>query len=213
LGDRIVATGSLNGAGVLRLWDARSGAELRQENVPNSAAIAWCASNKKIFFGRSQIKSWDLQSFTLSSVVGSDRAGLSIRVSPNSRYLAAGGHSRIVHIWDVQDLAGGATRWGWHQGSIESLSWSPNGSQLASVSSDSTLRLWNSATGEPQWLALLLPDESVAVFSPGGKLLHGNAESLEEHVIYLVGHPDGRTDILRPSAFEERLDRIKASDN
>ncbi|KAI5792731.1 hypothetical protein FPQ18DRAFT_291628 [Pyronema domesticum] len=67
-----------------------------------------------------------------------------------------------------------------HQAKVTAMAFSPNGKLLASASSDSTIRLWNTATATKTRTTQALADISLAAFSPDGKLL-------------IYAHFDGRT--------------------
>lgn len=81
--------------------------------------------------------------------------GISAAFSPDGTVLAVGGFYRNVHLLDGTTLAP-LRRLTGHRQEVYSLSWSPDGSRLASVCADGTVRVWDVEAGR-----------SVAVL-PGG---------------------------------------------
>ncbi|HEX2620952.1 MAG TPA: protein kinase, partial [Phototrophicaceae bacterium] len=80
-----------------------------------------------------------------------------------------------------------------HTGAVVNVAYALDGSSVASVSSDSTLKLWDAATGAERWSAEL-PDQVITsvAFSPDGKtLLTGSTD----HIAHLWNVADGK--ILR----------------
>ncbi len=68
--------------------------------------------------------------------------------SPNGRYVATGGVSGLIQIWD-------ATTWtliraceDLSSGEVTSIAWSPDGSRLASGSWDKTVQVWEASSGK-----------------------------------------------------------------
>ena len=87
------------------------------------------------------------------------------------RYLALGAvQESIVRLYDLQ--TGHQTQLKGHKGRVRGLSFSPDGTMLASGSVDGTIRLWNTANGEA--LATLpghMEEASDVAFSPDGRTL------------------------------------------
>ncbi len=61
--------------------------------------------------------------------------------SPNSHFVATGGRSGEVRLWDVNTGRLMWTRLA-HQGNVHALAWSPDGAFLASAGSDMTVQVW-----------------------------------------------------------------------
>lgn len=89
--------------------------------------------------------------------------------SPDGRLLATAGDT-TVKLWRLP--SGGLERTlAAHSRAVNTVAFSPDGKRLASGSDDGTVRVWNAATGEPEWAGS--PDEvdwiRSVVFLPGGK--------------------------------------------
>jgi len=110
----------------------------------------------------------------------------SLAISPDGRILAAGDRDNMVRLWDPSqtyrtgqetypvavDLVGHAGKVGSYQALIWQLTFSPNGSLLASAGGDATVRLWDPASAE--LLATLYGHASgvtSVAFSPEGSYL------------------------------------------
>jgi WD40 repeat protein len=94
----------------------------------------------------------------------------SIAFTRNSRLLAAAGWG-FVRLWDPQTGDSKGTLTG-HDGWIQAVQFSPNGSTLASASDDKTIKLWSVGTGRE---LRTLTDHTGPVrglqYTPDGKLL------------------------------------------
>src|SRR5262249_25570764 len=66
-----------------------------------------------------------------------------------NRHLALGGLGGLLQLWDVVGGRQVHTLVG-HDFTIQALAFSPDGSRLASTSSDATLRTWRVATGQSE---------------------------------------------------------------
>ena len=69
-----------------------------------------------------------------------------------------------------------------HTGSVNSVSFSPDGKRIASVSHDCLVRLWDAATGDPIGYPLELHNHSAnsVVFSPNGiRIASGSLNSIQ----------------------------------
>jgi WD40 repeat protein len=104
-----------------------------------------------------------------------DNPGVNIAVfSPDSSRVAVGSvdsFSGIARIWDTftgQPIGMPMV----HKGQIESISFSPDGSRLATASDDGTARLWDAHTGKPLGAPMIHQDIVWTVdFSPDGASL------------------------------------------
>ncbi len=119
---------------------------------------------------------------------------------PDSQQLADRQRGGAISLWgrDAQlvRLLIGHTAWARY------VDYSPSAPyRLASIADDDTLRIWNTETGQEEWIGLMLADDQYAAFSPAGELLSGDAAIAEKHLIYLVEREDGRIEILKPSEF------------
>jgi formylglycine-generating enzyme required for sulfatase activity len=56
----------------------------------------------------------------------------------------------------------------------------------------------------------VLSDRQSITFDPSGKILHGDAATIEKELVYIVEQPSGALEALRPSEFEKRLTEIAA---
>src|SRR5216684_1038246 len=89
--------------------------------------------------------------------------------SPNRRYIASGGHDRVVDVWDATSGAISYIYRG-HAAGVTSIAWSPDGRQIASASLDKTIQVWDVASGQKvssyDGLAGMI---CALAWSPGGK--------------------------------------------
>jgi hypothetical protein len=67
--------------------------------------------------------------------------------------------------------------------------------------------LWDAASAEPEWVAVLLKNDQSVTLSAAGQILHGDAEIIEKELVYFVETPTGTMELLRPSEFHERVAR------
>ena len=96
---------------------------------------------------------------------------LSVALSSDNRWLAAGTENGEVRMWDVGTGTPFRSYQG-HGGRVRSVAFSPDGKMIASGSEDYTIRLWSSETGQNLHILLGHTDRVRAVdISPDGKLL------------------------------------------
>ena len=88
-------------------------------------------------------------------------------------------------------------------GDVQSLSWSPDSRQLAMGLWDERVAVCDAQTGQAVWIGVHLPGGETAVFSGAGQLLRGQdkMDVLDQHLAYVVEHPDGRMEVVKPSQF------------
>ena len=103
---------------------------------------------------------------------------LSLAFSPgNSNRLAIGRSDGTIEVWDTSTRTLQYTLDD-HTNSILSLTFSPNGSTLASGGTDNTVRLWDASTGSLQWTLTKHTDfvTSLAFSIDGGVLASGSID-------------------------------------
>jgi len=71
-----------------------------------------------------------------------DAGVLSVAISPNGQYVAAGGMDAVVRIWDVS-TGQSVERLRGHRRGVSSVAFTPDGKGLVSGSFDETLKFWD----------------------------------------------------------------------
>src|SRR5262249_55456410 len=85
------------------------------------------------------------------------------------------------------------------------LAWRPDGHQIASAGKHGTLRVWETKSGQPKWLAVLVNAGRAAAFSPTGELLWNDANA-EQDLVYVHEKLDGAVELLTPTEFRKRVE-------
>ena len=101
-------------------------------------------------------------------------AVLSVAVSPDGRYFAAGSNSGQVRVWREEGRVAHVTIRG-HTDRVGAIAFSLDGQTLATASWDGTVRLWDLGSGATIWTVRdqNVPVTSIAM-SPNGKLISGS---------------------------------------
>ncbi|GCE26507.1 hypothetical protein KDA_19910 [Dictyobacter alpinus] len=114
----------------------------------------------------------------LTDSVFTDSIGsiLSITISPDAKYMAAGTDNGDIRLWDFessQPLHNFTNHTDW----VHTIEFSPDGKQLVSGSEDETVRIWDVETGNE--LKKLDHESAVysVAFSPDGKQLASGSDS------------------------------------
>jgi WD40 repeat protein len=103
------------------------------------------ASDQVTVFTAGQEKTlttWDLRMADPVRTISLDEEIYSLSLSPDDRYLAMGGTSLQVKIWDVVSGIEKSKGVG-HSRTIQKLAFSPDGKQLVSVGLDHSILMWN----------------------------------------------------------------------
>jgi len=108
---------------------------------PNKTEVA--VGGKDMF-----IHLYDFDGATLTpkkEVKASAAAVTTVAYSPDGAWLAAGDAKRQVFAYDTTDYTLKMDRWRFHTATITALQFSPDSTQLASVSLDTNIIIWNMA--------------------------------------------------------------------
>jgi WD40 repeat protein len=164
-------------AGLVKLWDPATGAELKTLDLSETAPDHWRLrfspdGLRLIVFGYdpnesiSTIRMIEIDSGAeLFAIEGSMN---SFDVSPDwSRLIFTEAYENVVHLWDLDAMAETAR---YSTGEVDNMAFSPNGSLFATLARDlDTVQLWETETGAE---VMAMPSS------------HG-------HVIDIVFSPDG----------------------
>ena len=198
-----LASGSQDG--IIRLWDAGTGALIRTliGHTGWISRVAFSPDGNTIAsggWGDNTVGLWDVGTGTLIRMfTGHTGSVREVAFSPDGNILASGGGGGI-RLWDVGTgtlirTLTGHTRW------VKSVAFSPDGNILASGSVDETIRLWDVGTGTPiRTLTHTNWGWSLA-FSPDGNTL-ASTSGLSDGILLwdvgtgtlirtLTGHADG----------------------
>jgi WD40 repeat protein len=164
---------------VVKVWDARSGAEIAtlrgHTSWVNSVAYSPDGTRLASAGGEprklGEIKVWDARSGAeLATLRGHTDRVRSVVYSPDGTRLASASWDKTVKVWDARSGAELATLRG-HTDDVSSVCYSPDGTRLASASSDG-IKLWDAKSGAE--LATLRGHTNrvfQVCYSPDGSLL------------------------------------------
>ncbi|NTX08560.1 WD40 repeat domain-containing protein [Myxococcus sp. CA040A] len=145
-----LATGSWSDDGNVRVWDVATGEclQVMAGHEGEVRGLAWSADGTRLASGSRDhdARIWDVETGALlKEFPGQEGQVTSVAFSPDGRLLATGNLGWRVHVFDVDSGRAVKTLKG-HEQSVLSLSFHPSGRWLASGGSDSTLRIWDTAT-------------------------------------------------------------------
>jgi WD40 repeat protein len=200
-----------------RLWDARTGRELRQfrGHTSNVNSVAFSSDGRMVLTGSwdGTARLWDVVSgHELRQFSGHEYFVWSVAFSPDGRTVLTGSWDKTARLWDAE-TGRELRRFTGHSDKVSSAVFSPDGRTVLTGSDDNTARLWDVASGRElrQFTGHTYSVKSVA-FSPDGRtVLTGSADKTARlwdvtsgrELRQFVGHtnwvrsvafsPDGRT--------------------
>jgi WD40 repeat protein/energy-coupling factor transporter ATP-binding protein EcfA2 len=97
---------------------------------------------------------WDMKSTDRKSVVLSKMNYIirTMAISPDNKYLAVGGESNSIHVFDLSKPTDKPKELKGHRGHIWSLVYTPDNASLVSSASDSTIFLWKKGKDMPDMI-------------------------------------------------------------
>jgi RNA polymerase sigma factor (sigma-70 family) len=218
------------------LWNLRTGEKLRTlaGKMPQVFCLAFSPDGKTLAAGscgipafapdegsRSEIvRLWDVETGQLHELDGHAGGVTSLAFSPDGKILATGGHDGTLALWET------ATRKRLHKtqiveeaypyrkgngidsGGILALAFAPDGKTIASANHDSTVRLFDAATGKELRILRGHANRACGVaYSPDGKTL---ASSSDDHTVRLWDAVTGELRNPRPG-HDGRIDSLVIS--
>jgi WD40 repeat protein/serine/threonine protein kinase/Leucine-rich repeat (LRR) protein len=192
----------------LRLWQADgTPGPIFKGHTSDIMSVAWSPDGEWIATGSREpdisIRLWKPDGTAGPVLEGHTKDIPSLTWSPDSERLVSGSWDRTVRLWNRDGTAGPVLTG--DAGIVRSVSWSPDGKRIASGVAGYTILVRTADTGDPEWMAVFLPEHQTAVFSGGGKLLRGDPEVVEKELAYLVENEDGTRELLKPSEFHRRF--------
>jgi WD40 repeat protein len=195
---KILASGGRD-EGIVRLWDAASGRELRrflghkrppaEPNARTISSLAFLPDGKAVasIGGDAGIRLWSAGTGEETGRLGEEAPAQCLALSPDGKVIAGGGWDNLVRLWDV---ASGkeAGRLTGHRGPVMAVAFAADGKTLASAGDDGAIRLWDVA----------------------GRKEIGQLTGHKGRVLRLAFAPDGQT--LVSSGFDNTLRVWDAAD-
>jgi WD40 repeat protein len=174
---RHLATGGDDKA--IRLWDARTGVELRRffGHEQMVLAVAFSPDGRQMLSGSvdNTARLWDVATGQeLRRVRGHTLMVSTVAFSPDGRQVLTASYDKTAGLWDTATAKSLQTLRG-HDKSVHCAVFSPDGKQVLTGSLDGTARLWDAATGQElrRFQGHTAPIRSVAFRADGQRVATG----------------------------------------
>ncbi|GHV95709.1 hypothetical protein AGMMS50293_20290 [Spirochaetia bacterium] len=150
-----IASGSRDG--MVRIWDAETGDRIWNLHGHNNVvwSTAWSPDGKRIVSGSQDntARIWDVETLQEIGILKDfNREVYSAVFSPDGKYIVTAspddtGRQQDIVLWDAE--TGERIRnFRGHQQTVFSAAFSPDGECIVSASGDSSIKIWNTGTGE-----------------------------------------------------------------
>lgn len=202
--NQLLLTGDRDGR--VRLWDARSGRQLRElsahqgmvNNVcfgPQGRRIASAGADSTIRVGDLE----DQESMSLPLLGAHDGVAWGVAFSPDGRKLATSGADGL-YFWNPDALSGSELFVvDNHDNGMRDVAFSPDGRHVATAGVDATLRIWDAATGQEERWFETDGRVNLVAYRPDGA-----------QIATVVDHDGSRDVLLLDSLTGERVARWPA---
>jgi WD40 repeat protein/DNA-binding SARP family transcriptional activator len=200
-------------AGIVRIFDLRSGTMVTEINDPSVLSTALSGDGRRI-----AAASNDSPRATISDVdtgaplftVGRDEIWISdVTYSPDGRWIATSGGDSIARIWNATTGELAVTVVG-HNGPVNAVDWSADSTRLATASDDGTATVWDVADGVARKLVTVAAQDmrngvaSVA-FSPDGERIMTGDRGILSVKVWDVSDLGGGEWANLPSVVSNRI--------
>jgi WD40 repeat protein len=182
---------------LIQVWDTQRGVRLqtytcRSERVD---AVAWSPDGMQIAsVSDGAVQIWDIQVGGYPRLILKSEQFMAFAVawSPDGKRIAAGCNNHTMHVWNTQKEGRPiltffgppniATACDSLLNYVQALSWSPDGTRLASASSDGMVYIWDAFHGGDPVLAYKGHYENVdsVAWSPDGRRIASSGRSLSK---------------------------------
>ena len=139
--------GAVGNEPVARLWDAKTGALVREFTGHSNfvTGVTFSPDGKTIATSSldNTVRLWNVQTGQeIRQFLGHIEAVWSVAFSPDGKTLLSGSIDGTVRLWDAE-TGKGLRRLAGHAAGVESAIFSPDGKFIATASDDGTARLWD----------------------------------------------------------------------
>jgi len=140
----------------IRLWDIRTGRELRifKRHKGSVSSVTFSPNGRYALSGSEDktIRLWDIATGKEVKVFKGHKSGVySVAFSPDGSYILSGGEDRTLRLWDIKTGRKVRSFNGFfkgHSDRVYSVAFSPDGRYALSGSEDKTVRLWEVKSGK-----------------------------------------------------------------
>jgi eukaryotic-like serine/threonine-protein kinase len=133
-------------SGEVKIWDVATGEDLHTIPTEAVVTVSWLPDGTQLELDEPNgtIKIWDIAANQATSTAKSNFHSWVIAWDSNHEWLAAANDNQTIQVFDVKPVADVTVLRG-DSKNVTSVSWSPDGKQLAATGSD--IKLWDPVTG------------------------------------------------------------------